>query len=157
MTTAANARNRVLVVVDRAIVDVRAVPASVLSAEARADELHVVIPALTSRMGWLTDDDTAAHENAELRLQVILKRLHEQGIRASGAIGDESPITAIHDALVEFPADAIILTVHGDNHQHWREKGLAEKIRRRYPQPVTEVIVGSDGTASTTADVVSDS
>ena len=65
-----------------------------------------------------------------------------------GTVSDESPLTAIHDALVHFPADEIIITVHSDHDTHWQEQGLAAKIRERYPQPLTEVIVNPDQTTS---------
>lgn len=146
---AAKNPKRVLVVVDRAIVDIASVPMSVLLAEGQADKVCVITPALTSRMAWLTNDDAGAIDDAETRLASILSRMHDQGVEATGAVGDESPLTAIQDALVGFPADEIIITVHSDHDRHWRERGLTNKIRSRYTQPLTEVVVNPDGTAST--------
>lgn len=147
--SAANTSKRVLVVVDRAIVDVASVPTSVLLAEGQADEVYVITPALTSRLVWLTSDDASAVGDAEARLATILSRMHGQGVEAMGTVGDESPLTAIQDALVGFPADEIIITVHSDHDRHWQEQGLADKIRGTYTQPLTEVVVNPDGTAST--------
>jgi hypothetical protein len=139
----------VLVVVDRAILDIDAVPTSVLLAEERADEVFVVTPALTSRLGWLTDDDAGALRDAEARLVAVLDRMREQGVHAAGTVGDASPLTAIHDALVDFPADEIIITINDHDNAHWQERGLAAKIRDRYRQPLTEVVVHPDRTTST--------
>ncbi len=143
---------RVLVVVDRAIVDVASVPEVVLRAERRADQVFVIAPVLTSRAAWLTNDDTRAIDQASQRLASVLDRMRtEQGVAAEGRLGDESPLTAIDDALKEFPTDEIIIIIHDDDHRHWRERGLAEKIRRRYRQHLTEVLVAADGSASTRA------
>jgi hypothetical protein len=140
---------RVLVVVDRAIVDVDSVPPSVLLAERQAEEVFVITPVLTSRLEWLADDDGRATAEATRRLASVLTRMrHEQGIVARGRVGDESPLTSIDDALLDFPADEIVITVNSDRHRQWHERHLAEKIRRRYPQPLIEVVVEADGAAS---------
>ena len=145
---AASDPKRVLVVVDRAIVDVASVPASVARAERQADEVYVIAPILTNRTVWLTNDDGAAIDDAETRLAAVLKRMQDQGIKADGAVSDESPLTAIDGALVKFPADEIIITVHSDDDRHWRERGLVDRICSRHPQPLTEVVVEADGAAS---------
>jgi len=145
---AASDPKRVLVVVDRAIVDVASVAASVARAERQADEVYVIAPILTNRTVWLTYDDGAAIDDAETRLAAVLKRMQDQGIKADGAVSDESPLTAIDDALVKFPTDEIIITVHSDDDRHWRERGLVDRICSRHPQPLTEVVVEADGAAS---------
>ena len=71
MSTGSSSR-RVLVVVDRAILDIDSVPTSVLLAEERADEVYVVTPTLTSRLAWLTGDDAGALRDAEARLVAVL-------------------------------------------------------------------------------------
>lgn len=141
---------RVLVVIDRAILDVASVPDDVLQAEARADQVRVIAPVLTSRMSWLTNDDLTARQEATDRLTTVLHRMWvEQGISASGRLGDESPFVAIADALVEFPADQLILIMHDDDQHSWQERDLAAKIRRRYASRLTEIMVAGDGSAST--------
>lgn len=146
---ASTGRRRVLVVVDRAIVDVASVPDAVLRAEQRADDVYVIAPILTSRAGWLTNDDVRWRDEASERLASVLHRMRtEQGIAAEGRLGDESPLTAIDDALKEFATDEIIIIVHDDEHRHWRERGMAKKIRRRYTQPLIEVLVRADGSTS---------
>lgn len=140
---------RVLVVVDRAIIDVASVPEAVLQAEAWADQVRVIAPVLTSRTSWLTNDDVDARRAATDRLTSVLHRMRvDQGIWASGSLGDESPLTAIEDALVEFPADQLILIMHDDDRHTWHERDLAAKVRRRYAGRLTEVIVAGDGSVS---------
>jgi hypothetical protein len=141
---------RVLVVIDRAILDVASVPEVVLQAEARADQVRVIAPLLTSRTNWLTNDDLTARQEATDRLTAVLHRMWvEQGISASGRLGDESTLTAIADALVEFPADQLIFIMHDDEHHNCHERDLAAKIRRRYASRIMEVIIAGSGSDST--------
>ena len=137
---------RVLVVIDRAIIDVASVPEAVLQAEAWADQVRVIAPVLTSRTSWLTNDDVDARRAATDRLNSVLHRMRvDQGIWASGSLGDESPLTAIEDALVEFPADQLIMIMHDDDRHTWHERGLAAQVRQRYAGRLTEVIVAGNG------------
>jgi hypothetical protein len=144
----ASAPRRVLVVVDRALADVASLPAPVLLAEREADEVYVVAPVLTNRREWLTSDSDRATAEAEDRLAIVLDRMRlEQRVVASGRVGDESPVTSIDDALMDFAADEIII-VRSDDHGHWHERGLADKVRRRYAQPLIQVVVHADGSSS---------
>jgi hypothetical protein len=77
---------------------------------------------------------------------LVLHRMRvDQGIWASGSLGDESPLTAIEDALVEFPADQLILIMHDGDRHTGHERDLAAKVRRRYGGRLTEVIVAGNG------------
>ncbi len=73
-------------------------------------------------------------------------------IEADGVTGGDADIlTAISDALVDFPADEIIIAAHADRDSHRREQNLADKIRDCHPQPVTELLVEADDLAVTKA------
>lgn len=141
---------RILLVVDPAVSDTRVIPHSVRAVvERQADEVFVVAPLLTTRVAWLTNDDAEAVADAEQRLGAVLEQLYERHVEASGAVGgDVSIVTAIGDALVEFPADEIIVAIHVDHEQHWREQSIAEQIRAAYSQPLTELLVDADGVVS---------
>jgi hypothetical protein len=141
-------RRSILLVVDPTASDSRAVSPLVQAVLARnAREVYVVAPVFTTRMAWLTNDDSEALANAEQRLSATLRELYDGHVEASGSVGgDDSIMTAIADALGQFPADEIIIAVHADNEQHWRERSIAAKIRSRHAQPLTELVVESDGT-----------
>jgi hypothetical protein len=70
---------------------------------------------------------------------MLVGDLDSAGPAVSGRVGDEDPLQAVADALVEFPADALILGVHASDHANWRERGLTEKVRERFGLPVTEL------------------
>jgi hypothetical protein len=105
-------------------------------------EVHVVSPALNSRLRhWISDVDQARHA-AEDRLAKCLGRLREAGLDARGSVGDSDPLQAIADALHFFPADEIVVATHPEERSNWLERDLVEGARSRYALPVLHVVVG---------------
>jgi hypothetical protein len=105
-------------------------------------EVHVVSPALNSRLRhWISDVDQARHA-AEDRLAKCLGRLREAGLDARGSVGDSDPLQAIADALHFFPADEIVIATHPVERSNWLERDLVERARSRYALPVVHVVVG---------------
>ncbi len=144
-------QKRILLVVDPTISDTRVVRPSVRAvAEREASEVYVLAPLLITRVEWVTnEDDPDAIADAEERLASTLQQLYDREIEAEGTVGDDaSVVTAIGDALAEFPADEIVIAVHTDYDRHWRERHLAERIRAHHSQPLTELLVDADGAAS---------
>ena len=141
---------RVLLVVDPTISDARVVRPSVRAVvERHPDAVYVIAPIFTTHLAWVTNDDAAALADAEQRLDATLQQLYDRDVEADGTVGgDDDVLTAIGDALAQFPADEIIIAVHADHDRHWRERNLAAKIRSHHPQPLTELLVEADGTAS---------
>ena len=108
---------------------------------ARGGEVHVVSPALNSRLRhWISDVDEA-RRTAEDRLAACLGRLRRAGIDARGSVGDSDPLQAIADALHFFPADEIVIATHSPERSNWLERDLVSRARARYAQPVSHVIV----------------
>jgi quercetin dioxygenase-like cupin family protein len=143
-------QRRILLVVDQTMSDARVVHPSVRAVVDRhPEEVYVLAPILTTRLAWATNDDADAIADAEQRLAETLQQLYERDIDAAGTVGgDDDLLTAIGDALAEFPADEIIIAIHADHDRHWRERNLAAKIRGHYPQRLTELLVEADGAAS---------
>jgi hypothetical protein len=105
-------------------------------------EVHVVSPALNSRLRhWISDVDQARHA-ADDRLAKCLGRLREAGLDARGSVGDSDPLQAIADALHFFPADEIVIATHPQERSNWLERDLVERSRSRYALPVVHVVVG---------------
>ena len=111
-----------------------------------ADEVRVVVPALTSRLqSWVSDIDGAVLE-ADERMQALVGDITAGGHPGThGRVGDEDPLQAVADALADFPADAIIISVHPADEANWRERGLGEKIRARFGLPLTEMLLDRAG------------
>ena len=106
-----------------------------------AAEVHVVAPALNSRLRhWFSDEDEAQRA-AQDRLSACLQRLREAGLDARGSVGDGDPFQALADALRFFPADEIVIATHPEGHSHWLARQLVERARSRFAQPVVHVVV----------------
>ena len=108
-----------------------------------AVEVHVIAPALNSRLRhWVSDEDEA-HRSAEDRLVACLARLRKAGLDARGSVGDGDPLQALADGLHFFPADEIIIATHPEGRSHWLARNLVERARSRFAQPILHVVVDS--------------
>ncbi len=102
-------RHRVLVVLDEGITSGSLRPALAAAGAASHDDIHIVAPAITSRLRQWFGDIDQGRANAALRLEQCLDVLRREGISATGAVGDTSPRQAIADELRIAPADTIVM------------------------------------------------
>jgi hypothetical protein len=106
-----------------------------------AAEVHVIAPALNSRLRhWVSDEDEA-NRSAGDRLSACLERLRAAGLDARGSVGDGDPLQALSDALRFFPADEIVIATHPEGRSHWLARNLVERARSRFAQPIVHVVV----------------
>jgi hypothetical protein len=105
-------------------------------------EVMVVAPALQhdALHFWLSDADDAIARADWVRRQSVQK-LAAGGVPASGDTGESDPVEAIEDALRTFPAERIVLFVHGQDEQRYREDVDLDELRDRSGLPVSRVIV----------------
>ena len=106
------AAKRVLVITNEFGADPAGVPEVIQKQVREAERVCVVAPALTSRLhSWVSDID-AEYREADERMRMLVNGIGSSGPAVSGQVGDENPLQAVADALVSFPADALILGVH---------------------------------------------
>jgi hypothetical protein len=105
-------------------------------------EVLVLTPALTSSRAahWASDVDEAI-EHARQRNELTVQAIKEAGLTARGQVGDSDPNVAIEDALLEYPADEIIISTHPPERSRWLERGVVERARDEIELPITHVIV----------------
>jgi hypothetical protein len=101
----------------------------------------VVSPALNSPIRHWASDEDPAREEARQRLETSLERLRENGIEASGEVGDADPLQAIEDAVRTFGPDEMIISTHPEGRSHWLERGVVTAARERFAVPITHVVV----------------
>src|SRR3954453_10366653 len=70
---------------------------------------HVVVPLTRPRHGNVIYDD-AARDSAQVRVDLALAFMSEEGIDASGEVGDGDPLNAAKDAVAEHGIDEIIVS-----------------------------------------------
>ena len=76
------------------------------------------------------------------RLEASLEELRRSGIAASGAVGDPDPVLAAKDALLEEPADEVVIFERAPEQARWFEDGLFERAREEIAPPLRMVLVG---------------
>ena len=139
------AAKRVLIITNEVVANPAGVPEVIQKQVREADAVCVVAPALTSRLHtWVSDID-AEYREADERMRMLVGGIDSAGPAVSGRVGDEDPLQAVADALVEFPADALILGVHPSGDANWRERRFSKKVRERFGLPVTDVVLDREG------------
>ena len=95
-----------------------------------AERVLVVAPALAGRLHTWTNDIDRESEIAQTRLETVLARLEEHGIRAEGRVAAQDPALAVEDALGGFAATEVIVSTDEHEHENWSERGLTARIAR---------------------------
>jgi hypothetical protein len=86
---------------------------------------------------WMSDSDEAIGQ-AQERVEQTEQALSSEGVQARGVTGESEPLLALQDALATFQADRILVFVHGDDEQRYREDDVVGEAERRFGIPVTE-------------------
>lgn len=107
-------------------------------------EVMVVAPALQDSgiRFWMSDADEAIAKAKAVRSETV-ERLDADGVAATGDTGESDPVTAIQDALQTFPADRIVLFIHGSDDQGYREDVDPAEIQERFGVPVDKATLSA--------------
>jgi GABA permease len=100
-----------------------------------------VAPTLVSATHYLDSDVDEAREEARARLAETVAAFEAAGVVARGEIGSESPLEAIADAVAIFAADEIVVATPPSGRTNWLERGVVERARELYDQPVSHLVV----------------
>lgn len=119
---------------------------SALGEDVSGANVLVVSPALNeSRLAfWMSDSDEAIEE-AEEHEEGTVQSLEDEGASARGVTGESEPLLALQDALATFPADRILVFVHPDDEQRYREDDVCGEAQRRFDVPVTQAKLPGSG------------
>lgn len=112
-----------------------------LGADASLEEAEVlyVAPALQdSAVKFWTSDNDEAIARADEHARRTEEALGDEARKATGITGESEPLLALQDALATFPADRVLVFVHDDEEQRYREDDVLGEAERRFGVPVTE-------------------
>ena len=101
---------------------------------------RLVVPASTPSAGLLIYDE-AVRESAHVRVDLALSVLAEEGIAATGEVGDPDPFLATMDTIAERRPDEIIVSTHPALSSGWLRRDLIERIENASGLPVEHVVV----------------
>jgi hypothetical protein len=84
--------------------------------------------------------DGSATRRARTRLALVLRRLRDAGLTASGMTGDPDPYTAIMNALQSFRVDDIVISTFAETKSGWLRADLIERVRNATGKDVEHVV-----------------
>jgi hypothetical protein len=107
---------------------------------------HVVVPLTRPKHGNVIYDETV-REGAQVRVDLALAFMREQGIEGSGEVGDPDPYNAAMDAIAEHHIDEIIVSTLPAAASGWLRRDLPERLHEGSGLPVDHVVVdlGTEG------------
>src|ERR687892_2328208 len=84
---------------------------------------HVVVPLTRPRYGNVIYDE-AQRDGAQVRVDLALAFMREEGIEGTGEVGDEDPYNAAIDAVAEHGIDEIIVSTLPAATSGWMRRDL---------------------------------
>lgn len=107
-------------------------------------EVRMVVPAVeASPLRHTMGDVDEPKQQAEERLRRNLQLLQRSGVTVSGEVGDPDPVQAAQDALLQAPADEILIFEHPEGEREWYEKGLYERAQESLEPPLRLILLES--------------
>ena len=102
--------------------------------------LHVVVPQTPPRHGNVVYRE-AVRDSAQVRVDLALAFLADNGIDADGDVGDPDPFLAAMDAVAEHGIDEIIVSTLPAASSGWLRRDLPGRLREETGLPVEHVVV----------------
>jgi len=105
----------------------------------QAVSFRLVVPQSKPTAGLVIYDE-AVRESAQIRVDLALTRAAQEGMRASGEVGDPDPFLATMDAIAMRRPDEIIVSTHPATQSGWLRRDLIERIHNASGLPVAHVV-----------------
>ena len=106
----------------------------------------VVVPQNRPAHGNVIYDETV-RDAAQVRIDLALAFMREEGFTGTGQIGDADPFNAAMDAIAEHGIDEVILSTLPTTSSGWLRRDLPERLEQASGLPVTHVVtdLGREG------------
>ena len=129
----------VLVVANRTLGGAKLLEAVRARAAAGDVRFRLVVPQSKPSAGLVIYDE-AVRESAHVRVDLALSVLAEEGIAATGEVGDPDPFLATMDTIAERRPDEILVSTHPALSSGWLRRDLIERIENASGLPVEHVV-----------------
>src|SRR5436190_19132443 len=113
---------KLLVAVGGAVAATEKLPATIRLLVDAAEEIYVVSPTLPGGLHWLVSDTDKARAEADKRLGNVLGQLEQITPGATGAVGNDEPVSALEDAARAFEPDHILIALRSAGASGWQER-----------------------------------
>ena len=104
---------------------------------------HVVVPQSRPRHGNVIYDE-AVRDSAQVRVDLALAFMRDEGIEGTGEVGDADPFNAATDAIGAHGIDEIILSTLPAVTSGWLRRDLPERLENETGLPVEHIVVDVD-------------
>jgi hypothetical protein len=101
---------------------------------------HVVVPQTRPRHGNVIYDEVV-RDSAQVRVDLALEFMSDEGIEGTGEVGDGDPFNAAMDAIRERSIDEIIVSTLPATSSGWLRRDLIERLQEETGLPVEHVVV----------------
>ena len=85
--------------------------------------------------------DEAVRDSAQVRVDLALAFMRDEGIEGRGEVGDGDPLNAAKDAIAEHGIDEIIVSTLPAQSSGWMKRDLIEALEGETGLPVNHVVV----------------
>jgi hypothetical protein len=139
------AERSLIAVVTPAFGSAESVDALAREVDGMPTEVRLVAPAVESgTLHHTLGDVDEPRVEALARLEEALAAVRSKGLQASGEVGDPDPVQAAQDALLERPAEEILIFCHADDCRDWYEGGLWRHAEETLAPQLKMVLVDGD-------------
>jgi hypothetical protein len=101
---------------------------------------HVVVPQTRPRHGNVIYNE-AVREGAQVRVDLALAFMADEGIEGRGEVGDQDPFNAAMDVIRERQIDEIIVSTLPAAASGWLRRDIVDRLREETGLPVEHVVV----------------
>jgi hypothetical protein len=101
---------------------------------------HVVVPMARPRHGNIVYDEVV-RDSAQVRVDLALEFMRDEGIVGSGEVGDSDPFNAAMDAVRSFEINQIVVSTLPATSSGWLRRDLIERLEEATHLPVEHVVV----------------
>ncbi|HEY5044305.1 MAG TPA: hypothetical protein VII53_00425 [Solirubrobacteraceae bacterium] len=129
----------ILVVANRTLGGTKLFEAVRARAAAGDVRFRLVVPQTKPSAGLVIYDE-AVRESAQVRVDLAISFVTDEGIEASGEVGDPDPFSATMDAIAERRPEEIILSTHPTTQSGWLRRDLIERIHNASGLPVEHIV-----------------
>jgi hypothetical protein len=101
---------------------------------------HLVVPLTRPRHGNVIYDE-AVRDSAQVRVDLALAFMREEGIEGTGEVGDGDPLNAAMDAIADHKIDEVIVSTLPAQSSGWMKRDLIEALEGATGLKITHVVV----------------
>ena len=129
----------ILVVANRTLGGEKLLEAVRAHAASGTTDFRLVVPQSKPSAGLVIYEE-AVRESAQVRIDLALSTMHDEGIEVRGEVGDQDPFLATMDAIAERRPDELIVSTHPATSSGWLRRDLIERIGNASGLPVEHIV-----------------